>query len=597
MAIKKVGPAIIKTTENKSIFAKTIGQRELVDAIENNKVIFVTGPAGSGKAQPLDSKILTNTGWITMGELSLNDEIISIEGTPTKVIGIYPQGEKEVYKVTFDDGSATECCKEHLWEVTDEIDRGEKKPGKVKNLEEIMKKIKGHDGRKNYAIPMVKPVKFKKQIVKLDPYALGILIGDGHFNEYFVNFASADKEIVNSISESVDKLGLKLNKDKSQEYSYRIVRKVKYGKENQKNLLLEYSKEINLWNSRSNNKHIPDKYKFNTIEVRIALLQGLMDSDGSIDKKGVNCQFSTVSKQLAEDFEFLVRSLGGKVSINTKTPTYTYKGEKKTGQLCYIITLKLPKGINPFRLSRKSKRFIEKTKYLPKRYITDVKYIGKKECQCIMVEHPRHLYITDDFIVTHNTFIAIAMACKYLLDENSEFKKLKLTRPILEAEEELGFLPGSLEDKVDPFMRPLHDSIDYFIPRAKKEFEKAKLSKKDKDLALIEDKSLIRENIEICPLAYMRGRTFNDSIIILDEGQNTTIRQMKMILTRMGHNSKIIVTGDIDQVDLPSSIMSGLQHAIEIMDGVNDLAIIKLTNDDVVRNPMVKDMLDRYNKV
>lgn len=193
---------------------------------------------------------------------------------------------------------------------------------------------------------------------------------------------------------------------------------------------------------------------------------------------------------------------------------------------------------------------------------------------------------------TGKTFLAIALAVKYLKEGNYEL--LKLTRPIIEAEEELGFLPGTLEDKVDPYMRPLYDSIDVFVSKNTPEIDQSKKTKKQK----VQDEGVVsvRENIEICPLAYMRGRTFKNSIIILDEAQNTTVKQMKMFLSRMGSNSKIIITGDTDQVDLPRTVMSGLMHAVNIMEGVPNLAIVKMDGKDIVRNPMVKDMLDRYNK-
>jgi phosphate starvation-inducible PhoH-like protein len=196
---------------------------------------------------------------------------------------------------------------------------------------------------------------------------------------------------------------------------------------------------------------------------------------------------------------------------------------------------------------------------------------------------------------TGKTYLAIAKAVKLL--QEGGYEGLKLTRPIIEAEEELGFLPGTLEDKVDPYMRPLYDSIDDFVEKPKTQTDQPQI-KKTKRQKVEESNDLsvkIREGIEICPLAYMRGRTFKNSIVILDEAQNTTVRQMKMFLSRMGSNAKLIITGDIDQIDLPRTIMSGLMHAVKIMDGIPKLAIVEMNGSDIVRNPMVKDMLARYN--
>lgn len=196
---------------------------------------------------------------------------------------------------------------------------------------------------------------------------------------------------------------------------------------------------------------------------------------------------------------------------------------------------------------------------------------------------------------TGKSYMSIAKAVKMMLE--GQYESLKLTRPIIEAEEQLGFLPGSLEDKVDPYMRPLYDAIDDFVVKNKVQLEvnptkKVKKHKNEENNTTVH----IRDNIEICPLAYMRGRTFKNSIVILDEAQNTTVKQMKMFLSRMGANSKLIITGDIDQIDLPKTVMSGLMHAINIMEDIDNLAIIKMESIDIVRNPMVQKILERYNK-
>lgn len=175
---------------------------------------------------------------------------------------------------------------------------------------------------------------------------------------------------------------------------------------------------------------------------------------------------------------------------------------------------------------------------------------------------------------TGKTYLAVAMAVASF--KAKEIEKIVLTRPAVEAGERLGFLPGDLQSKVDPYLRPLYDALQemFGLETYQKLMEKGA--------------------IEIAPLAYMRGRTLNNSFIILDEAQNTTKEQMKMFLTRMGDGSKVIVTGDVTQIDLPEGKASGLKHAIKVLEKVDDIAIMRLTHKDVVRHPLVMEIIKAY---
>ncbi len=180
---------------------------------------------------------------------------------------------------------------------------------------------------------------------------------------------------------------------------------------------------------------------------------------------------------------------------------------------------------------------------------------------------------------TGKTFLAVAMACKALRDR--EVQRIILTRPAVEAGEKLGFLPGDLQNKIDPYLRPLHDAL----------FEMLGAENYNRHVE--------RQTIEIAPLAYMRGRTLDDSFIILDEAQNTTPEQMKMFLTRLGFNSKAVVTGDLTQTDLPTGKRSGLAEAVKILHGIEDIAIHRFTERDVVRHKLVQKIIlayDRYDR-
>ena len=174
------------------------------------------------------------------------------------------------------------------------------------------------------------------------------------------------------------------------------------------------------------------------------------------------------------------------------------------------------------------------------------------------------------------TFVAIALAVKAL--KNKEVRKIILSRPAEEAGEKLGFLPGEMKDKLDPYLQPLYDALQDMIPAAKlKEYMENNV-------------------IQIAPLAFMRGRTLNDAVIILDEAQNTTTHQIKMFLTRLGMNAKMIVTGDVTQIDLPPSTTSGLIQAMQILKGVNGIGKIEFTKKDIVRHKLVQRIVEAYDK-
>lgn len=177
---------------------------------------------------------------------------------------------------------------------------------------------------------------------------------------------------------------------------------------------------------------------------------------------------------------------------------------------------------------------------------------------------------------TGKTYIAIALAVHAL--KNKLCRKIILSRPAVEAGEKLGFLPGDMKDKIDPYLQPLYDALEDMIPPLKlKEYMEA-------------------GTIQIAPLAFMRGRTLNDAVIILDEAQNTTRHQMKMFLTRLGQNGKMIVTGDTTQIDLPRSVQSGLLQALRILKGVKGIGVIEYEKKDIVRHPLVQRIVDAYEK-
>ena len=202
----------------------------------------------------------------------------------------------------------------------------------------------------------------------------------------------------------------------------------------------------------------------------------------------------------------------------------------------------------------------------------------RSENQCKLVEE----FGKNDMVFavgpagTGKTYTAIALAVRAL--KNREIRKIILSRPAVEAGEKLGFLPGDMRDKIDPYLQPLYDALEDMIPIAKlKEFMDMNV-------------------IQIAPLAFMRGRTLNDAIVILDEAQNTTPQQIKMFLTRMGNNTKMIITGDLTQIDLPQSNTSGLMHAQRVLNGVPGIGFVTLSKKDIVRHKLVTRIVEAYEK-
>lgn len=177
---------------------------------------------------------------------------------------------------------------------------------------------------------------------------------------------------------------------------------------------------------------------------------------------------------------------------------------------------------------------------------------------------------------TGKTFLAVAQAVSMMLERKVD--KIILTRPAVEAGENLGFLPGDLKEKIDPYLRPLYDALNDMLPSD------------------VVRKKLETEEIEIAPLAYMRGRTLSNAMVILDEAQNTTPMQMKMFLTRLGENSKMVINGDLSQTDLPRGVESGLAQSIRILESVDEIKIVKFTDKDVVRHGLVSKIIKAYDK-
>jgi len=260
-------------------------------------------------------------------------------------------------------------------------------------------------GDRKYFIPITDPVNFEQsQELPIDPYILGILLGDGSFMKRRVILTTADDEILSSVKEYASQKGLRLTQGCGRKYDYGIVGEVG----NKNNWMTETIVRLGLHKKYSEEKFIPEPYKIASISNRIAILQGLFDTDGTISKRG-GFEYSTSSPQLSEDVRFIAQSLGCRVTTNSRIPHYTYKGKKLEGKLNYRIRISFPPWLIPFRILRKAMRYVPKTKYPPHRSIEKIEYIGMKEAQCLQTDAQDGLYLTDEFIATHNTRLMLRL--------------------------------------------------------------------------------------------------------------------------------------------------------------------------------------------
>jgi hypothetical protein len=373
-------------------------------SIRKHGVGNVQGEMGLGKASRITSRVYTPDGYKLMGDIQVGDQIINPDGGYANVIGVYPQSVMDIYRVTFSDGSFTDVTEDHLWAVNSPLRKWRGRPLQVKPLREIMSNPLTHKTTGNYQvfIPMVKPVEFFQKELPLDPYLLGVLLGDGSLTKRTIFFTSCDDEIVDEVVRLLPD-GVQLRSHGRCHWFFSSTGSSRPDKL-QKALI-----DLGLKGHLADSKFIPPCYLYSSIPDRLALLQGLCDSDGS-SSNDIAVEYATISRQLANDIKDLVQSLGGTTTINQRYPTYTYKGEKRKGRLAHRLYIKLPSDIMPFRLSRKADAYHPAGKYEPHRSIVKIEHVGQDYAQCIMLDSENQLYVTDEYIVTHNTTIGAGVA-------------------------------------------------------------------------------------------------------------------------------------------------------------------------------------------
>jgi len=393
-------------------------QEDVLLSIQEEKKTSVKSGKGCGKAQPVDLEIDTPTGRRRFGDLTVGDRVFGKNGKPTTITGVFPQGVKDVYRVVFADETSTECCKEHLWAVKGRQERRLHNNYVVKSLEEMMNtgiRVGGKLRFRQWEIPKNGPVEFdSNDNLPIHPYTLGVWLGDGTRSKGEIT--SADTDLIERLRE----IGETVTVCSYDDIQYKVLN------------LYKKLKDVGIDQCYSFQKFVPDNYKYNSIAVREEVLRGLLDTDGSARIGGSSIEFTSTSKKLAEDVAWLSRSLGHKVQkISQKTGSYIHKISKKK-IICresYRISITPVDDSKMFYIGRKQKRlkFGLQERYL-KKNIDRVEHIGSKECVCISVDAEDCLYLTSDFIVTHNTG-SIAMATNWFMSVNPQHTKIICTAP------------------------------------------------------------------------------------------------------------------------------------------------------------------------
>lgn len=391
-----------------------------------HRVALVHGPSGMGKALAIDEPILTPCGWRTIGSLLPGDAVTGKDGKPHTVLGVFPQGVRQVYRVEMTDGTSVECCAEHLWFTTTKNEhlrgkfaRGprparkrhkllEAGSGSVKPLAQIMASIDdGHE------VPVVAPIEFQPITqLPIDPYLLGVILGDA-------SLRMGSPVISNPEADIIQRVGERLPPGDRLTFIDDLVTLIRGpGKDGPGKAVGSTTravmKQLGLDGKKSTEKHIPLAYLRASIEERTWLLRGLVDTDGHVVDNGCAIEYTTSSPALAEDFQFLARSLGGVVSVTTRIPLYTHEGERRYGALSARISVRFDNGVVPFASTKHRARWRERILRVRKR-IARVEPTRMAECVCIAVDAPDHLYVTRDFNVTHNSQLTSGIGLSFIM--------------------------------------------------------------------------------------------------------------------------------------------------------------------------------------
>jgi phosphate starvation-inducible protein PhoH/intein/homing endonuclease len=638
----------------KAVVPRSLNQRRYLEEINRHDMVFGIGPAGTGKCIAGDSLVLTHEGFVEIGELGAGTvpleaamrtvQVHGVDG-PEPASHVYNGGESDTLRVTTRLGFCIEATPEHpllvfepsgelAWRRADSL-----KPGDSVALQRGQRWF---GSRVDLGwVPSRRAADHSSKPIALDvlddelAYFLGLLVGDGCITQRpRIVFTSADAEAMAVFRRIAARLGLHVFPNGARKYDQVITSSGFYS-------LLEH---LGLSTRTARSKHIPRAILRAPEALVAAFLSGLFDADGTVDRRDGTISFSTVSEKLAREVQTVLLNFGIVASRGAKRGRYQglpHLSERLTitgaeaqrfdERIGFRISRKrarrrlrnantnvdvLPflgprlnavvqsttlshaehKEFDDYRRGRRRPSYTKLQQLVGLLEVRGANALALQplrsliERQLLFVEVVEvspgrapvfdltvpgtHSFVANGF-VNHNTYLAVAQAVASLMSKS--VARIVLARPAVEAGEKLGFLPGDLQEKVDPYLRPLYDALYDLL-----EYEKV-------------SKLLERSAIEVAPLAFMRGRTLNDAFVIIDEAQNTTSEQMKMVLTRIGFGSKVVVTGDITQIDLPSGKISGLVEAISVLNGVNGISFVFFDEKDVVRHRLVQAVIKAYD--
>lgn len=546
-------------------------QKHFRDSIwdKDNIVTICDSKAGSGKAQPLDTLIPTPNGLEYLGNLTVGDYVYDRLGNPTQILGIYPRGRQRAYRVTLSDGRSTICGPDHLWSYYNYYSTGFVTESLTKMLTRTVL-TKSHRPSSRYRIPTNMPVKFPEKEYFIDPYVVGVFLGDGCCLERKLSLSNPDIDIVNEVARILNANAVRYS-ERNYTWNFRdgnenSMLKTKDIFKYYENYLMQYSY----------NKRIPAIYLQGSVEQRFSLLQGLMDTDGAItfSEGRYNVTYSTTSEDLMHDIRHLANSLGMSVGISVDKRT-----EKYTSKICFTINFRVPNDVKPL-MFRKCKHKYELAldaashakqrnySWVGIRSIEDLGY--ETEMMCIYVDNPEHLYLTNDFIVTHNTTIAVATA--NLLYEYGRYGGIVyIIFPTMEQKQ--GFIPGDPTEKNAPYRQPLDDALITLG------LDPQTVIKGDN----MQNIKNGRAYIDFISDTYLRGCNFENKVVIIDEFQNGYFDQCKKVLTRIHDSSKVIIIGHQLQCDIiKHPERAGFKRYLEAFREIEDdprVSICKLTKN------------------
>lgn len=635
-------------TGSRYVRPRTDGQARYVRAMRENDLTVCVGPAGTGKCVSAETLVLTDEGLIPIEELAGDTKAMAYQERPTLVFSmngptrashVYNGGQSHTFRIQTRHGLELEGTPEHpvlvlgvdgfpQWRTLASVQVGDFVA--VARGTNLFGKQVAVNFR--YERSLGDQTSHPVQLDRIDEeiaYFLGLMVGDGCMRgRNRVIFTSADIFLREAFERVLRRWGLRWSCNPGRPYDMVVYSRQLH------HLLLH----LGVTGCLAHQKQMPACILRAPRPMVVAFLQGLFDTDGCADRRDGYVSLASSSIQLIHQVQLMLLNLGIVTQLRSKPTsrrtafTLEIRGEETAhfmdrvgfrlprkaerikilrwntnldvvphaGVLLdsvvrqHTLSRKVHKQFGDYRNGRRSPSYTKLAalmlhfheahpnrdclEWLVERHYlwSEITHIEAGYAQVYDLTVPGEHSFVAGGIINHNTWLAVGMAVSLL--RQGIVKKIVLVRPAVEAGERLGFLPGDIVAKVNPFLRPLFDALnDMMEPEQVKRY-------------------MENDIIEIVPLAYMRGRTLNQAVIILDEGQNTTVPQMKMFLTRMGNGSKIIVTGDVTQVDLPKQTRSGLTDAVHRLRDIERIAVIYLDEHDIVRNPLVQQILRAYEE-